>query len=425
MTIKKPHSKHQPIPLLHHGVRWVQRNKKVLAAGIAAVSISTPAMARDPFDHMLPDGGVFLGYRWGADQGGFEWGVEGGFNANVSDFYPIFGGTIQISVKNLSAPTLVAAFSGGSYPLHGEFGLAYRFGETKGFGLHVGVVGQLLFSGAVRYKFGLDDLSVDGGIRVPGSFWPLLYLSGGAHGRPLRTKDGFATGAKVQTSQSPETPSFFSKYDSTSIEKLWLHKAQAEWMSVPAFTQLANDLKHVGAPAQLVSKTLTAKDDEIRHAILAGGIASMASGKPLEIQEAKPRYRTPAKGTDGLIRLAIESWLDGCLHEGLAAQEVKVQAEQAKEEKVREALSQIASDESEHHELAWEIMGWAVQQKPKEVKEALRAVLETLPPHELKTLESDDEMVGLGSLSQSDRDSIYQRHIDSSRSRLSKLLNDG
>ena len=70
-------------------------------------------------------------------------------------------------------------------------------------------------------------------------------------------------------------------------------------------------------------------------------------------------------------------------------------------------------------------MDWVVQQKPKEVKEALRAVLETLPFHELKTLESDDEMVGLGSLSQSDRDSIYQRHIDSSRSRLSKLLNDG
>ena len=44
-------------------------------------------------------------------------------------------------------------------------------------------------------------------------------------------------------------------------------KAEAEWLSVPAFSQLAEQLHYLGAPEALIGKTLSAKDDEIRQSV--------------------------------------------------------------------------------------------------------------------------------------------------------------
>ena len=117
-----------------------------------------------------PDAGVFLGYRWGGEQGnGFEWGLEGGV-LNIKNFDSVHGGYLQVAFQNLKTPTIVALYSGGPYsgglyPAQAELGIAYRFGEHQGFGLHLGVTGELIGNVGIRYKTYLDDLSLNLGIR--------------------------------------------------------------------------------------------------------------------------------------------------------------------------------------------------------------------------------------------------------------------
>ena len=368
----------------------------------------------------MPDFGAFAGYRWGGNGSGFEWGLEAGIYANVENVAPIVGGNLQLSVKRLDSPTLVASITGGSLALGGELGLAYRFGEDSGMGLHFGAFAQLVGNVAFRYKAGIDDLSLNLGARFPSGLWPMF--TNAMHGRPLRTKTGLAGPAAINTDNEPRFSSYFEGRDADSMEALWLFKAQAEWLSVPAFAQLAHQLKKLHAPQGFIARTLQAKNEEIKHSVLTAGIASMASGKSISIAESQESSRPPLTGKEGLTRVAIESWLDGCLHEGLAAKEVTLQAEQASEPHIREALIQIAEDESRHHELAWDILDWALQQGGPELREALKAVRDSLPHFDPASLETNEELQGLGALSLGHRNTLYEKHVSTSRQRLNNLL---
>ena len=67
-------------------------------------------------------------------------------------------------------------------------------------------------------------------------------------------------------------------------------------------------------------------------------------------------------GKAGLTRLAIESWVDGCLGEGFAAQRAMVAGQQAQQKEVRSTQHSIAVDEQKHAELGWKIVAWVLSQ---------------------------------------------------------------
>ena len=86
-----------------------------------------------------------------------------------------------------------------------------------------------------------------------------------------------------------------------------------------------------------------------------------------------PALRAPLVGESGLVRLAVESWLDGCLGEGRAALEAEEAARRAHDPAARRIQGMIAQDEARHAELAWQVVDWALARGGRRVQGALRA----------------------------------------------------
>lgn len=207
-----------------------------------------------------------------------------------------------------------------------------------------------------------------------------------------------------------------------AIGDLWLHKAQAEWLSVPAFQQLIQDLAEVNAPRELILQARRAKRDEVQHTLLTAGISAMATGQSILVEAPSQTLRSPLDGVEGLARLAFESWTDGCLHEGLAALEVERQAADATEPRIKEVLSQVAEEEKTHEELAWNVIQWSLQEGGPEIHDLLETALFYLPEAPKDTPEQDASLRGLGALSKETRQALYDTHLRQSRERLSELL---
>ncbi|HEU4728622.1 MAG TPA: ferritin-like domain-containing protein [Kofleriaceae bacterium] len=161
----------------------------------------------------------------------------------------------------------------------------------------------------------------------------------------------------------------------TVLGEWWLRAAQMEHASVAAFSQLALDLTAVGAPARLLEATHRAALDEIHHARASFAIVHALTG---ERQSAGPIQALAAARTTSvdLRRLAIESLLDGCVAEGIAADVAARGCADAEEPAIRAALAMIARDEVRHAELAWDILAWCVETGGEPIRAAVQARVE-------------------------------------------------
>ena len=71
------------------------------------------------------------------------------------------------------------------------------------------------------------------------------------------------------------------------------------------------------------------------------------------------RVSLPARG---ILELAIENAVEGCVHETWAALSAAHQARRAVDPALRAVFAGIADDEARHAELAWTIDAWIVDQ---------------------------------------------------------------
>jgi len=114
----------------------------------------------------------------------------------------------------------------------------------------------------------------------------------------------------------------------------WLAAARMEHASVAAFSATALRLLALGAPPALVADAHRAALDEIAHAELAFALASAYAGAPLSpagFAAAMPL------GPMTLAELAIETYVDGCVGEAVAAREAAVAADHATDPAVARA----------------------------------------------------------------------------------------
>lgn len=72
-----------------------------------------------------------------------------------------------------------------------------------------------------------------------------------------------------------------------------------------------------------------------------------------------------------MVRLAVESWLDGCLAEGVAARRAHAASLTATDPEVRAAQRRIARDEERHADLGWRVLTWALETGGTEVADAV------------------------------------------------------
>lgn len=125
-----------------------------------------------------------------------------------------------------------------------------------------------------------------------------------------------------------------------------------EAASIIAFEHLARDLAFHGAPEELVLGALQSKADEERHAATMRALCDERGVFVLEEPRAT-RWRPRS-----LFEVARENAVEGCVGETWGALVALAQGRFAKDARVRETMTAIASDELDHAALAHAIDAW-------------------------------------------------------------------
>jgi hypothetical protein len=159
------------------------------------------------------------------------------------------------------------------------------------------------------------------------------------------------------------------------------------------------------APESLVQRALAAAEDELRHTLHCKAIAEHLGGTSVSCVLPEGSAR-PFDSRQALLeRLAVESYEDGCVGEGIAARQLNRSAWLAADSGIAHTLRAIARDEAGHAQLAWDILHFCIAEGGAPVRAALRACAKRtralhwaadpaadlqrfgrLPPHELAQL---------------------------------------
>jgi hypothetical protein len=165
----------------------------------------------------------------------------------------------------------------------------------------------------------------------------------------------------------------------------WRENGKTEHASVAAFARLTLDLIAVGAPPSLVAAAQQDGLDEIRHAELCFSLARGLDGAPegpAPFPEAQRVNALPRSRPLALAKLAVDSLVDGALHEGVSARIIAKLARRAESPVVRHILKGIAADEGRHAAHGWTVLEWCLKEGGRPVASALLGALGVLP-HEM------------------------------------------
>lgn len=141
------------------------------------------------------------------------------------------------------------------------------------------------------------------------------------------------------------------------VREGWLARAAMEHASVAAFARFTLQLLGLGAPAELIDASQLAGRDEARHAQLCYAIASQLGG-PVGPD------RLDLRGLDldvDVARVVLESILEGCIGETIAAAKMRYLATRAENREIAAMLDSIAEDEAMHAALAWKALDWMLR----------------------------------------------------------------
>jgi len=133
---------------------------------------------------------------------------------------------------------------------------------------------------------------------------------------------------------------------------IWSFRARAEVEAADRFARLAYRLSGAGAAIQVVQMAQSAASDEIRHAELCADLARHFGSEPKTRTGGDP----PEVAPSGLVareRVLYEVVALSCVTETLSAALLGAMAEQARDDRVRDAVHSILRDEIEHGRLGW------------------------------------------------------------------------
>jgi hypothetical protein len=164
----------------------------------------------------------------------------------------------------------------------------------------------------------------------------------------------------------------------------WRETQYLEAASVPAFRELAAALEQHRAPADLVARALSAAEEEVEHARLCALELARFDVAPSSVV----RRDTQAPS---LFDLARDNAREGCVRESFAALLAQYQAHRAATAELRALFSQIAQDEANHAQLAWDIHAWVTGALSDQEVEALRDEMS----ESLRSLVSDEARLGV------------------------------
>lgn len=202
------------------------------------------------------------------------------------------------------------------------------------------------------------------------------------YGRPFLDPSGApalaGTAPGAAWARDPGAPdvSSLDPSERRAIGEYWLQNARAEHSSVAGFNRFVLDLLSHGAPPELVARAQAAASQELRHALDCFRLASAYLGRP--VGPGPLDMGGHAVIAKSVAELAAWTARDGAVGETLASYLAGRALGDAKDPAVREALERIVRDETEHAELAWATIQWAVETGGPEVCDAVRRVFANL-----------------------------------------------
>src|SRR5439155_14058967 len=122
--------------------------------------------------------------------------------------------------------------------------------------------------------------------------------------------------------------------------------------------------------------------DEIDHARACFALARLLDGKsegPLAFPAARTARTLPSNRTIALAMLAVDSLVDGALHEGVSAAVIAELARRCRIPRIEEMLRTIARDEGRHAAHGWDVAMWCIDEGGDPVRRAVIGALRGLP----------------------------------------------
>jgi hypothetical protein len=217
-----------------------------------------------------------------------------------------------------------------------------------------------------------------------GFFVALMTTLGFGRGRQIR-RAGRILLPPVKDGASWTSPALDPHVDEAvraDLAAQWRENGRTEHASVAAFARLTLDLMSLGAPPRLVAAAQRDALDEIRHAELCFALARALDGRaasPAPWDEVASARTLSRIRTLALARLAVESLVDGALHEGVSARIIAQLARRCEDEAIARMLREIAADEGRHSAHGFEVTAWCLAQGGAPVAQALRGALRAIP----------------------------------------------
>ena len=254
---------------------------------------------------------------------------------------------------------------------------------------------------------------------VPGSFMALVLFTGGLGGAfmtmtgviaAMIATNGMSRGRQLRKRGKvllPDVESGKGEWADVKIDakvegvdrgKLaaaWRENGRTEHASVAAFGRLTVDLMALGAPPALIAGANRDALDEIRHTELCFSLARSLDGQamsPAPFPEAQTARTLSPLRSIALAELAVDSLVDGALHEGVSARIVAKLVKRCESAEIRAILKEIAADEGRHAAHGWDVVEWCVEVGGANVARALLGALGGLPKsmHAELPLEAED-----------------------------------
>jgi hypothetical protein len=185
-----------------------------------------------------------------------------------------------------------------------------------------------------------------------------------------------APGRGWDESADPPDISDLSEGERREIGGYWLQNARAEHSSVAGFHRFALDLMAHGAPPELLARVSVAAMQELRHALDAFTLASAYLGQPTG--PSPMHVGSQATIARSLAELAAWTARDGAIGETLAAYLAGHALASTTDPAVRRVLETVVRDETEHAELAWATLRWALEVGGDDVRVAVAEVFDRL-----------------------------------------------
>ena len=299
-----------------------------------------------------------------------------------------------------------------------------RLHRASGHGRGAAVVGALASLTAVATWYGGAILAA--------------FAMGGGWGRPLRVRGRqihpeLRSGSDWTAGDRPD-PTLLDEPTARALAALWLHDAQKEHASVPAFSRISWQLAAAGAPADLLTWSHRAALEEIEHAKACFALAAGYEGRSHTVEPMPDLLLDGLQVRGNVLEvMAKESLGDGCLLEDFNADVAAACAEVCQEPVTRAVLERIAVEERSHAEFSWALLRWLLAQHAATVRPVLEHTLAGLVRYRRPTAVSfrlqrlvgradPEQLLRHGRLPDARWAELWQHPLDSTRERLLVLL---